>query len=523
MYFSRRLWAVGILVLGLVVDASSVAWGESKPQAGCPVNFTVQEAKIVDLKAALSTRQISSVCLVEIYLDRIAHYDKQGPKINAILELNPDALSIAARLDAERQEGQVRGPLHGIPILLKGNVGTNDRMTTTAGSVALAGSIPVQDAFIVKRLRAAGAILLGKTNLTEFASAMSTSMPEGYSSQGGQTLNPYNPTIDRNGIPALTPGGSGAGIAANLAAAAVGTDTGGSITYPSSFNSLVGIRPTLGLVSRTGIIPSSLRRDVAGPMARTVADAAALLDVLVGEDPSDSVTLTGAGKVPTSYTGFLRANTLNGARIGIARQYFGSDTEENNLVEQAIALMRSQGVTIVDPVNIPTFDQLATIRNTVNIYDFKQDINQYLRTVGPTTPVSSLDQVIISNLLNGKIALRYGQNFLVESDLKSGIIISAEQAEQVRTTELKLSRGGLDAVFSRFHLDALVFPSISNGAKIGALAGYPTLICPAGYKEDHSPVGISFLGPAFSEPNLISVGYSYEQTTRLRRPPTVTS
>jgi amidase len=514
------------LALGLWAGTTASAWSAPKPTAlGCPTNFAVQETSIADLQAALTSRQINSRCLVTIYLNRIALYDKQGPKINAILELNPQALQIADQLDAERKAGQVRGPLHGIPILIKGNVGTHDQMTTTAGSVALAGSIPENDAFIVQRLRAAGAILLGKANLTEFANFMSYKMPSGYSSQGGQTLNPYNPTTRSNGIPVLTPcgssAGSGAGTAANLTAAAVGTETSGSILCPCSFNSLVGIKTTLGLVSRTGIVPLAHSQDVAGPMARTVADAAALLNALAGADPNDPITLTSAGKIPADYTSFLNANGLNGLRIGIARQYFGSDSETNALIEQAITVLRSHGAIIVDPVNISTFEKLQQNSSSVLLYEFKQDLNAYFQTVGPTTPVFSLSEVITSNLQNSTVALKYGQGVLINSNVQSGNTITASQAAQDRSTDLQLARGGLDTAFSDNQLDALVFPT-SNGADIGAKAGYPTLIVPAGYKADATPVGISFLGKAFSEPTLITVGYAYEQASLLRRPPTAT-
>lgn len=495
-------------------------------QTGCPENFNVQESTISALQSAQSKGQISAQCLVQLYLQRINQYDKRGPKINSMLELNPDALTIAAQLDAERQAGKVRGPLHGIPIVIKGNIATHDRMTTTAGSVALAGSIPLEDAFLVKRLRAAGMIILGKANLTEFANVMAIGMPGGYSSQGGQTLNPYNPTTYPNGLPVLSPcgssAGSGAATAANLTAVAIGTETSGSILCPSSYHSLVGIKTTLGLVSRSGVIPIGSAQDVAGPMTRTVADAAAVLNALASADPSDPVTLKSVGKVPPDYTAFLNLNGLMGARIGIARQYFYvAEGETTALIEQAIQTMRDLGAEIIDPVDISTFDQLISDSSVVLTYQFKQQLNAYLSTVGPTSPVKDLQEIILSNFRNSSVALKYGQELLITSQVQSGNTITKVDAAKDRLEDIQLARGGLEAALQNNQLDALIFPS-SNGASVGAKAGYPTVIVPAGYLSNGRPYGVSFLGTAFSEARLIELAYAYEQATKLRRPPAAT-
>ncbi len=485
----------------------------------------MQEASISQLQAALTSGELTSVALVEMYLARITQYDKSGPRINSVLELNPDAVAIAAALDAERASQGPRGPLHGIPILIKGNIGTSDQMTTTAGSLALAGSVPAEDAFLVRKLRSAGAVILGKANLTEFANFMSYQMPSGYSSLGGQTLNPYNPTTGPRGVPVLTPcgssAGSGAATAANLTAAAIGTETSGSILCPSNFNSLVGIKTTLGLVSRSGIIPLAHSQDVAGPMTRTVADAAILLTAIAGPDPNDPITLTSIGNRPSDYTAFLNPNGLAGVRLGIARQYFGSNAETNAIVEQAIAAMQAQGAVIVDPATIATVDELSSYNSSVLLYEFKQDLNAYLSTAGAGITRGSLAEIIRFNTANRPIALEYGQGVLLNSQLQSGNTIRLPEVVRDRARDLTLSRSGIDDVIAEFDLDALIFPA-SSGAGIGAKAGYPTVIVPAGYKSSGEPVGVSFLGRAFSEPQLIEYAYAYEQATQVRRPPTST-
>lgn len=480
--------------------------------------FNLQEATIPEIQAALNSNILTSKELVQLYLNRINAYDQQGPKINAIREINPNALQIAENLDRERALTGSRGPLFGIPVLLKDNIDTAD-LSTTAGSLALKGSIPPDDAFITKQLRDAGAVILGKANLTEFANFMSSKMPNGYSSLGGQVLNPYNPgKFDVSG----SSSGSAAAVAANLATVAIGTETSGSILSPSNNNSLVGIKPTLGLVSRDGIIPIAHSQDTAGPIARTVTDAAILLSAITGDDPQDSATNASIGKFYTDYTQFLDPNGLKGARIGIPHLYYDYlSPEEAKLTDAAIEELKSLGAEIVDPTLIPTAKALDQAGFDVLTYEFKHDLNAYLASLGPDAPVHSLAEVIAFNEAHPQQALKYGQDILKLSEATSGNL-TEPQYINARATDLRLAKTqGIDAILNKYKLDALLFPD-SFGADIGARAGYPSVIVPAGYTKDGSPFGITFLSEAFSEPTLIKFAYSYEQATKLRRPPAST-
>ncbi len=480
--------------------------------------FNLLEATIPEIQAALHFRLITSKELVQLYLNRIEAYDKQGPNINAIRDLNPNALQLAEDLDRERPFKGYRGLLFGIPILLKDNIDTADE-PTTAGSLALQGSIPPTDAFITKRLRAQGAIILGKANLTEFANFVSSQMPNGYSSLGGQVLNPYNPgQLDVGG----SSSGPAAAVAASLITVAIGTETDGSILNPSNQNSLVGIKPTVGLVSRDGIIPIAHSQDTAGPIARNVTDAAILLSAITGVDPNDPATNASQGKFSTDYTQFLDPNGLQGARIGIPRFYYQQlSPEEDSLVEAAINKIRTLGAEIIDPTSIATAQALESDGIDVLIYEFKHDLNAYLASLGANAPVHSLADIIAFNNAHPEQALKYGQDILEQSEATSGTL-TEPQYLQARATDLQLAKtNGIDAVMAQFQLDALLFPE-DYGADIGARAGYPSVIVPAGYTKSGSPVGIAFLGTAFSESILIKFAYAYEQATRLRRPPTST-
>lgn len=476
------------------------------------------EATIPEIQAALQFRLITSKELVQLYLNRIEAYDQRGPNINAIRDINPNALQIAEDLDRERAFRGPRGLLFGIPILLKDNIDTADE-PTTAGSLALQGSIPPDDAFITNKLRDQGAIILGKANLTEFANFVSSHMPSGYSSLGGQVLNPYNPgQLEVGGSSA----GSGAAVAASLITVAIGTETDGSILNPSNQNSLVGIKPTVGLVSRDGIIPIAHSQDTAGPMARSVTDAAILLGAITGVEPSDPATNASKGKFYTDYTQFLDPNGLKGARIGIPRFYYQFlSPEEDSLVEAAIKKIGSLEAEIIDSTPIATAQELESDGIDVLIYEFKHDLNAYLASLGPNAPVHSLKDIIAFNNAHPEQALKYGQDILEQSEATSGTLTEA-QYFQARATDLLLAKtNGIDAVMAQFQLDALLFPE-DYGADIGARAGYPSVIVPAGYTKSGSPVGITFLGTAFSEPTLIKFAYAYEQATRLRRPPAST-
>src|SRR3954453_12216428 len=382
----RRMFIASVLIASV--------WAAAPDSTQAPSGFPLEEATVGELQDAMAAGRYTSRRLVELYTERISAIDRSGPTLRSVIELNPDALAIADGLDAERKTGGVRGPLHGIPVLVKDNIDTADRMMTTAGSLALEGSAAPHDAFIITRLRAAGAVLLGKTNLSEWANFRSTKSTSGWSGRGGQVSNPY--ALDRN--PCGSSSGTGAAVAANLSTIGVGTETDGSIVCPSGVNGLVGIKPTIGLVSRTGIVPISHTQDTAGPMARTVADAALLLGAMTGVDRADAATSGSASHAARDYMRSLDAGALKGARIGVARkQYFGYSAAADRLVEQAIAEMKAQGAVIVDPADIPTAAKMDGCENEVLLYEFKADLNKYLAALGPSAPVHSLADIIAFN------------------------------------------------------------------------------------------------------------------------------
>jgi len=492
--------------------------------------FALDETTLADLQSAMASGRMTAHSITQQYLDRIHALDRTGPTLRSVIEINPDALSIAATLDRERKAGRVRGPLHGIPILVKDNIGTADRMTTTAGSYALAGSIPLQDATIAARLRAAGAILLGKTNLSEWANFRSTHSSSGWSGRGGQARNPY--VLDRN--PCGSSSGSGAAVSANLCALAVGTETDGSIVCPSSANGIVGIKPTLGLVSRAGIIPIAHSQDTAGPMARTVRDAAILLNVLAGVDPRDPATSSSSGHGQNDYTTFLDPNGLRGARIGVARtKFFGYSDVTDKLINDAIDAMKAQGAVIVDPANIETAGKFDDSEFDVLLYEFKADLNNYLASLGPKAPVKSLQDIIDYNDRHKDQEMPFfGQEIMLQAQAK-GPLTEKKYLDEL-ASNLKMSRtDGIDATMDKYKLDAIVAPTGSpawttdliNGDHFSgasstpaAVAGYPNINVPAGFSHN-LPVGISFFGRAYSEPTLIKLAYAYEQSTKHRRAP----
>ena len=492
--------------------------------------FELDEATIADLQAGMSSGRMTSHSITEQYIARIEELNRRGPKLRHVLEVNPDALNIADSLDQERKAGRLRGPLHGIPILLKDNIDTADRMTTTAGSLALEGSIPLQDAFIAAKLRAAGAVLLGKTNLSEWANFRSTHSSSGWSGRGGQAKNPY--VLDRN--PCGSSSGSGGAVAANLCAAAIGTETDGSIVCPSSANGIVGIKPTVGLVSRSGIIPISHTQDTAGPMTRTVKDAAIILNALAGIDPRDSATLAGRTRPRVDYTRFLDPNGLRGARIGVARtRFFGYSDPTDKIINAAIDGMKAQGAVIVDPANIATAGKFDDSEFEVLLYEFKADLNSYLAGLGPKAPVRTLQDIIDFNEGHKDQEMPwFGQEILLMSQKKGPL--SEKKYRDALAKDFRLSRNeGIDATMSKYKLDAIVAPTGSppwatdliNGDHFSgasstpaAVAGYPNINVPAGYWHD-LPVGISFFGRAYSEATLIKLAYAYEQGSKHRRAP----
>ncbi len=492
-------------------------------------DFILLEKSIADLQNEMANGRFTARRLVELYQERSEQLDEHGPAINAIVELNPDALTIADELDAERAAGTVRGPLHGIPIILKDNIATADRMQTTAGSLALAGSIAPQDAFLVTGLRRAGAIILAKANLSEWANFRSNRSSSGWSSRGGQTRNPY--ALDRN--PCGSSSGSAVAVAANLCAAAVGTETDGSIICPSHANGIVGLKPTLGLISRTGVIPIAHSQDTAGPMARTVADAAALLGAMTGIDEQDGATAVSDGQFHTDYTPFLDKNGLHGARLGVARNFFGFHPEVDALMEVALAAMKARGATIVDDVNLDSLDGFGEHELTVLLYEFKADLNAYLAGLGPDAPVKSLAEIIAFNQANADRVLPYfGQERMLAAQEK-GALTEPDYLAAL-TENYRLSRQeGIDKALQTHRLDAIIAPSggpawltdwvngdhyVGGSSSPSAVAGYPAITVPAGFVRG-LPVGITFMAGAFQEPALLKLAYAFEQATQARRAP----
>jgi amidase len=492
-------------------------------------SFELNETTISELQEGMKQGRFTASSLTEKYLARIHEIDKAGPAINSVIEINPNAAEIARELDRERKAKGPRGSLHGIPILIKDNIGTHDHMQTTAGSLALVGAIPPKDSFVAHKLREAGAVILGKTNLSEWANWRSTHSTSGWSGRGGLTHNPY--ALDRN--PCGSSSGSGVAASANLCAAAIGTETDGSVVCPSSVNGIVGIKPTLGLISRSGIIPIAHSQDTAGPMARTVADAAALLGALAGVDPEDTATAASAEKAAKDYTKFLDPHGLKGARIGVVRKLFGFNDAVDHQMDAALAEMRSQGAEIVDPAEIETLEKFDKSEGLVLQYEFKADINAYLAGLGPAAPMHTLADLIEFNEKHRDKEMPYfGQEHFIESQ-KIGPLTTKEYLDALENDHRMTRTEGIDAVMDKFNLDALVGPTappawptdlvngdcLSGGSSSpAAVAGFPHITVPAGFVFG-LPVGISFFGRAWSEPVLIKIAYAYEQATRHRRPP----
>ena len=491
-------------------------------------DFELDEITIDDLQKAFQSGHYSSRSLSEKYLARIAEIDKAGPMVNAVIELNPDALQIADALDQERKSKGPRGPLHGIPVLIKDNINTSDRMQTTAGSLALAGSPAPNDAFVAAQLRRAGAVILGKTNLSEWANIRSSHSTSGWSSRGGLTRNPY--ALDRN--PCGSSSGTGAAVSANLCVAGVGTETDGSVVCPASANGLAGLKPTVGLVSRSGIVPISHSQDTAGPMARTVRDVAILLGAMAGADPQHSATGGSQGKVSPDYTKFLDPAGLKGARLGVVRKYCGFNDAVDQLMDTLIGEMKRAGAEVIDPADIPTIGKFDESELTVFYYELKADLAAYLARRGNTS-VKSLKDVIEFNERNRDREMRYfGQDIFLKSEQK-GPLSTKEYLDALALNQ-KLSRAeGIDFIMDKFKLDALVAPTagpawltdLINGdhaaggsSSAAAVAGYPNINVTAGYLWG-LPVGISFFGRAWSEPTLLKIAYSFEQLTKARQKP----
>lgn len=485
------------------------------PRASLDTPLEVIEATIPELQAAIDEGRLTAAQLTRHCLERIAAYDRSGPRLNAVLEVNPDALAIAEALDRERHSTGQRRRLHGIPVLLKDNIATADRLHTSAGSLALKDCVAPRDAFLVARLREAGAVILGKTNMTEWANFMTTEMPAGYSSRGGQVINPYGADLGPGG----SSSGSGVAVAAGFCTVAVGTETSGSILAPANRNSVVGIKPTVGLVSRSGIIPIAASQDTAGPLARTVTDAALLLGALTGVDPRDRATRASRTRAQCDYTACLDPGGLEGARLGVPRAvYFEPlSSGEVAVIDAALDALRGLGATVVDPADILTAREVGTFHSDVTLYEFKRDLNRYLAALGDGAPIRSLRELIRFNEARPREMLRFGQLRLLAAQSTSGLraaTYAVSRAEDIRLARTE----GIDPVMERERLDALVFPGRA-GAAIGAKAGYPSVIVPAGYTAEGAPVGLTFLGRAWSEPTLIRLAYAFERGTQHRRPP----
>ncbi len=527
--FVRNSVAGGVGLASVsITKAASETNAASIPTAS-PAAFELDETTITELQTGMASGRHTAQSLVQKYLDRIDDIDKHGPAVNSVIELNPDALSIAAELDKERKAKRSRGPLHGIPVLIKDNIDTHDRMTTTAGSLALGGSIPMQDSSVAKKLRDAGAVILGKTNLSEWANFRSSHSSSGWSGRGGQTKNPY--VLDRN--PCGSSSGTGASVSANLTAVGVGTETDGSVVCPSSANSLVGIKPTVGLISRAGIIPISHTQDTAGPMCRTVTDAAILLGVLTGTDSRDSATNAATGKSFADYTKFLDANGLKGARIGVQRKAFGFNDGVDKLIGDCIDIMKRRGATVVDPADIPTQGKFDDSELEVLLYEFKAGLNSYLAALGPNAPVKSLKEIIAFNEQYRDREMPYfGQDLFIKAQAKGPLTEKAYRDALAKDQRMS-RKEGIDFVMDKNKLDALIAPTGGpawptdwiNGdhftggySTASAVAGYPHITVPAGYVFG-LPVGLSFFGRAWSESTLIKFAYAFEQATKARRPP----
>ena len=518
------------LTAGSALAAANSHAGEMAGSAATSARFDVTEKTVAQLQAAMQAGTINAQQLVQLYLARIAALDKAGPKLNSIIELNPEALAIAKALDAERKIKGARGPLHGIPVLIKDNIATADAMQTTAGSLALVGAKPPRDAFLVTQLRNAGAVILGKTNLSEWANMRSTRSTSGWSARGGLTRNPY--ALDRNTSGSSS--GSGSSMAASLAAIAVGTETDGSITSPCSLAGLVGIKPTVGLVSRAGVVPIAHSQDTAGPMTRTVADAAALLTALAGTDPRDSATAL-ADQKKTDYTQVLDRNALKGKRLGVVRnQWAASSDIVAAAIESQLAVLLAQGATLIDVPEVPNATKYGDSEMTVLLYELKADLNAYLTEYAPTAQVKTLADLIAFNQDHRSQEMGYfGQEHFINAQSK-GDLNTAEYRDALANNHRYARAEGIDQVLQEHKLDALIAPTggtawltdFINGDASGssftspaAVAGYPHITVPAGMVRG-LPVGLSFVGTAWTESALIAMAYAYEQASLQRKAPT---
>ncbi len=526
---NRRKFVIQSMQTGAALYAGTYFLAcKSEASASGIESFDLEEITIDALREGMYKGTHTAVSITEKYLKRIEAIDQNGPELRSVIEVNPDALQIAAEMDAEIQAGNSRGPLHGIPVLIKDNIDTADKMQTTAGSIALTGSIAPKDAYIVEKLRAEGAVILGKTNLSEWANFRSTRSSSGWSSRGGQTKNPY--ALDRS--PCGSSSGSGVAVAANLCVVAIGTETDGSIICPSALNGIVGIKPTIGLVSRSGIIPISHSQDTAGPMARTVKDAAILLNAIVGHDSNDAATVE---RPPLDYTSALNPDGLQGARIGVLRNRFGIHEKVDEVMEAALQVMRENGATLIDLENLGE-EGFGEAEWEALQYEFKDGINKYLASLGTKAPVKNLEELIAFNKANKDKAMPYFGQEIFEMAVQKGALDEKAYQDALAKSKRLAGADGIDSAIKKHELDAITAPADSlpwsidlvngdhylMGGKASyspaAVAGYPNVTVPAGFVSG-LPVGISFFGTAFSEPVLIKFAYTFEQLTKARRAP----
>ena len=492
-------------------------------------DFPLLEVSIPELQERMESGELTSEQITQLYLDRIKVIDETGPTLNSVIELNPDALDIARKMDEERQSGNIRGPMHGIPVMIKDNINTADKMMTTAGAAALHGNYAAEDAFLVRQLRASGAVLIGKTNLSEWANFRSTRSSSGWSSRGGQTRNPY--VLDRN--PCGSSSGSGAAVSANLCAVTVGTETNGSIVCPSTANGIVGIKPTVGLVSRSGVIPISFSQDIAGPMGRTVTDAAIFLGALTGVDTTDSKSAASEGQFMQDYREYLDADGLRGKRIGVWRSRFGFHEDVDSALEKSLQAMKDAGAELIDLQEVvENMNELWRPSGMVLEYEFKDGVNKYLATATPETGVKSLADVIAYNKANSAQAMPFFKMEILESSEARGDLNEKEYLDALQLIQSR-ARDGINNTMKKHQLDAIVAPTggpawcidVINGDNFGggssspaAWAGYPNISVPAGYVHG-LPIGLSFFGRAWSEGELIRIAYAFEQATKVRKAP----
>ncbi len=529
---SRRSFLQNSLLAGVSAAAVPALAGareivlSASPQPA-PKSFDLDDSTIADLQAGMASGKYSAHSITEMYLARIQQIDAQGPALKSVIQVNPEAEALADAADRERKAGRARGPLHGIPVLIKDNIDTGDRQETSAGSLALVGPRAKRDSFVAQKLREAGAVILGKTNLSEWANIRSSHSSSGWSARGGQTRNPY--ALDRN--PCGSSSGSGAAVSANLCAVAVGSETDGSVVCPASTNGIVGIKPTLGLISRSGIIPIAHSQDTAGPMARTVRDAAILLGALAGADPRDSATAASGGKIPGDYTRSLDPQGLSGARLGIARKYFGFSDSVDELFNNLITELKGAGTEVIDPADLPTHGKFDDTEFTVLLYELKTDLNAYL--AARPGAIGSLKEVIDFNDHNPAAEMPFfGQDIFLKAQAK-GPLSEKEYTDALEANHRLARKEGIDAVMDQYKLDALVAPTgcpawitdlvtgdhaIGGCSNAAAVAGYPHITVPAGFVFG-LPVGISFFGRAWSEPTLLKIAYGFEQTFKARKPP----